>query len=283
MIKNKKLLIFEIIAILIEIGLIVCVFLVDINFGIFKFVSQKTLLSQYDSINTLDTKLTSANNNYETSIKSVEIAKSDYEKEKAEYDAISDETISIIKEATTDETYNIEYMWIKIGNYASSNNLTLVMNEPGGTSTTTTTTTTDTTTTTTTTSDTAGASSSDLEQNNETITNKDSEENENNDELDSDSAGSSEEDEEDFDENDTNSVGSLEEDEEDEEYEEDSSSSTGEFTVKVKGNYLDISDFIFELENDSELRFRLDKITMEYSGSNQITVSFAVKNLKFIK
>lgn len=278
MIKNKKLLIFEIIAILIEIGLIVCVFLVDINFGIFKFVSQKTLLSQYDSINTLDTKLTSANNNYETSIKSVEIAKSDYEKEKAEYDAISDETISIIKEATTDETYNIEYMWIKIGNYASSNNLTLVMNEPGGTSTTTTTTTTDTTRTTT--SDTAGASSSDLEQNNETITNKDSEENENNDELDSDSAGSSEEDEEDFDENDTNSVGSLEEDEEDE---EDSSSSTGEFTVKVKGNYLDISDFIFELENDSELRFRLDKITMEYSGSNQITVSFAVKNLKFIK
>ena len=228
----KKVLIIEIIAVIVIIGLIASIFFIDLDLGIFKVVSKDTLLAQYDSIKVLDTKLINAKTNYDTSIKSLETSKSDFKKQKDQYDAITDETIAIIKEATTDEKYNIEYMWIKLGNYAKSNNLTLSLVEPGGTeqavSTTTGTTpapttatsTTTSTTTTPTTSPTTGAAST---------------------------------------------------------------SSGGEFTIKVKGNYIDVSDFIFELENDDELRFKLDKIKMEYAGSNEITATFAVKNLKFIK
>jgi len=228
MMNIKKVLIIEIIAVVVIIGLIASIFFIDLDLGIFKVVSKNTLMAQYDSIKVLDTKLVNAKTSYDTSIKSLETSKSDFKKQKDQYDAITDETIAIIKEATTDEKYNIEYMWIKLGNYAKSNNLTLSLVEPGGTeqaaSTTTGTTpaatSTTTSTTTTPTTPTTGATST---------------------------------------------------------------SSGSEFTIKVKGNYINVSDFIFELENDDELRFKLDKIKMEYAGSNEITATFAVKNLKFIK
>lgn len=226
MTKTKKLLIFEIVMGLILIGLITSVFFVDLDLGLFKVVSQKTLMSQYDSIKDLDDKLVTTKGNYDSSLKSVETSKAEFKKQKDQYDAITQDTINIIKEATTDEKYNVEYMWIKLGNYAKSNNLVLTLVEPGGTAqadTSSTTTTQTSSTTTPTTGSTAGSTTP------------------------------------------------------------TTTSSTGEFSISVKGNYINVSDFIFDLENDTELRFKLDKIKMEYAGNNQITASFVVKNLKFVK
>lgn len=226
MTKTNKLLIFEIVMGLILIGLITSVFFVDLDLGLFKVVSQKTLMSQYDSIKDLDDKLVTTKGNYDSSLKSVETSKAEFKKQKDQYDAITQDTINIIKEATTDEKYNVEYMWIKLGNYAKSNNLVLTLVEPGGTAqadTSSTTTTQTSSTTTPTTGSTAGSTTP------------------------------------------------------------TTTSSTGEFSISVKGNYINVSDFIFDLENDTELRFKLDKIKMEYAGNNQITASFVVKNLKFVK
>jgi len=241
MIKNKNNIIFEIVMILVIIGLIVSIFFVDLDLRVFKVVSKNTLMSQYESIKVLDTKLLNAKTSYDDSIKSVETAKADFKKQKDQYDAITDDTIAIINEATTDEKYNIEYMWIKLGNYAKSNNLTLALVEPGGSVATA-------AAANTAPSTAAGATTSGTK-----------------DVASSTTAGTT-----------TPGTTTAATD-------TTAAASGSELSISVKGNYTDVSDFIFELENDDELRFKLDKIKMEYAGSNEITATFAVKNLKFIK
>lgn len=232
MIKSKKFLIGEAIAALIIASIIAVIFMVEVDLGIFKIVSPQSLISQYESIKDMNSKLATSKTNYETSIKSVDIAKSEYTKQKEKYEAITDEAISIIKDATADEQYNIDYIWVQIGNYAKANNLVLSLIEPGGTSQTTT----DTSATSTTTTTTQVTSESKPADNQTASTNT-----------------------------------------------SQTKSPSNELSIKVVGNYNDVSGFIFELENDTELRFKLDKIKMEYAGNNQITATFAVKNIKFKK
>lgn len=233
MMNRKKLLIGEGIAALIIAGIIAAIFMVETDLGIFKIVSPQSLMSQYNSIKDMNSKLETSKTNYETSLKAVETAKSEYTKQKEKYEAITDETISIIKEATADEQYNIDYIWVQIGNYAKANNLVLSLIEPGGSSQTA-------TDTSSTTSTTTGTNS----------------------QVTSESKGT-----------DTQSATTS----------TTTKSPSNELSIKVVGNYTDVSDFIFELENDVELRFKLDKIKMEYAGNNQITATFAVKNIKFKK
>jgi hypothetical protein len=248
MINSKKLLIFEIVMIVVIIGLTLCIFFVDLKLGIFQIVSEKTLRSQFKLIQDLDTKLSTAKNNYDSSIKAVETSKSEFKRQKDEYESISDETISIIKEATTDEKYSIDYIWVKLGNYAKSNNLTISLVEPGGTATqaaaTTATGTSQATGTTSTTGTTTPAATTTTTPVTSTTT----------------PAATT-----------TTTPAAT------------TTSPSNELTISVKGDYIDVSEFIFELENDVGLRFKLDKIKMEYAGSNQITATFAVKNLVFIK
>jgi septal ring-binding cell division protein DamX len=239
--KSKKYLIAEVIVVLAIIGLVVSIFFIDLDLGIFKVVSKDTLLSQYKSIKDLDTNLLNAKTNYDNSIKSVENSKTDFTKQKEQYEAITDDTISIINEATTDEKYNIEYMWIKLGNYAKSNNLSLALVEPGGSTQTATPASTDTATPTVPTTDKTTTSGG----------------------IATTPGGTT-----------TAPTGTTD---------TSSGAASDELTISVVGNYTDVSSFIFELENDQELRFKLDKIKMEYAGSNEITASFAVKALKFIK
>lgn len=233
MMNRKKLLIGEGIVALIVAGIIAAIFMVETDLGIFKIVSPQSLMSQYNSIKDMNSKLDTSKTNYETSLKAVETAKSEYTKQKEKYEAITDETISIIKEATADEQYNIDYIWVQIGNYAKANNLVLSLIEPGGSSQTA-------TDTSSTTSTTTGTNS----------------------QVTSESKGT-----------DTQSATTS----------TTTKSPSNELSIKVVGNYTDVSDFIFELENDVELRFKLDKIKMEYAGNNQITATFAVKNIKFKK
>lgn len=255
--NNKKMLIFSSIIALCVILLLVFA-LLGLNLGFFKINSISYLLSQYDLVKKSENELTASQNSYNTSLSTLQNSQTQFNTQKNKYESISDETINVIKEATTEETYNIEYMWIKLGNYAKKNNLEIIMVEPGGTQTSTdssTSTGTDTTNTTSTaktnsTNNTTNTTTNSTSNTTNTTTNSTSN-------TTSTSANSSS----------TNS----------------SSSDSSAFKIQVTGSYMDISDFIFEVENDTALRFKLDNISMDYVEGTKVKATFNVKNLTLNK
>ena len=51
----------------------------------------------------------------------------------------------------------------------------------------------------------------------------------------------------------------------------------------VKGRYANVADFVFDVENDKSLRFKLDNIKMSYSGDNTIQATFDVLSLSVLQ
>jgi hypothetical protein len=233
MIEHKKLIVFEIVSIIFIVLIISLVLFVDINLGFFKIVSTKTLIGSLNVVKEAENNYNNKKIEYETTIKNIESLKSQFSVQKSKYDAITDETVDIIKQATTSEKYNIEYMWVKLGNYARSNNLELSMLEPGANPVAT-----EDSKKTTTNTVTSNTTVKTEVKDEKTTTNKE---------------------------------------------EVPTVTTSDELVIKVKGSYLNVSDFIFDIENDKELRFKLDKIKMESAGSNMITATFSVKNLIFNK
>lgn len=241
--NNKKMIIIS--SILgVTVILIVLLMLLGANLIIVKIPSISSLVGEYGLVKKSEKDLSTAQGTYYTTVSNLEKAESDYDKQKNKYNSISDETINVIKEATTEESYNLEYMWIKLGNYAKKNNLEIVMVEPGGKQITNTnnnssnsgssTDNTDSNSPTTTTTTTTSSSTTNNSTNSSTNTSSDT------------SA---------------------------------STSSSSALKIEVKGSYMNISDFIFEVENDTSLRFKLDNISMDYVKGTTIKASFNVKNI----
>lgn len=44
-----------------------------------------------------------------------------------------------------------------------------------------------------------------------------------------------------------------------------------------------MADFVFEVENDKSLRFRLDNIKMKSAGGTEVLASFKVKDFTVLK
>lgn len=243
--NNKKMIIIS--SILgVTVILIVLLMLLGANLIIVKIPSISSLLGEYGLVKKSEKDLSTAQGTYYTTVSNLEKAESDYDKQKNKYNSISDETINVIKEATTEESYNLEYMWIKLGNYAKKNNLEIVMVEPGGKQITNTnnnssnsgsstdnTDNTDSNSTTTTTTTTSSPTTN----------------------------------------NSTNSSANTSSDT------SASTSSSSALKIEVKGSYMNISDFIFEVENDTSLRFKLDNISMDYVEGTTVKASFDVKNI----
>lgn len=243
--NNKKMIIIS--SILgVTVILIVLLMLLGANLIIVKIPSISSLVGEYGLVKKSEKDLSTAQGTYYTTVSNLEKAESDYNKQKNKYNSISDETINVIKEATTEESYNLEYMWIKLGNYAKKNNLEIVMVEPGGKQITNTnnnssnsgssTDNTDNTDSNSTTTTTTTTSSSTTNNSTNSSTNTSS---------------------------DTSA----------------STSSSSALKIEVKGSYMNISDFIFEVENDTSLRFKLDNISMDYVKGTTIKASFNVKNI----
>lgn len=270
--NNKKMIIVTSI-LAISIILLLVFMLLGVNLVFFRIPSISYILSDYNLVKKAEKELTTTQDNYYNATNSLEKAQSEYNKQKNKYNSISDETINIIKEATTEETYNLEYMWIKLGNYAKKNNLEIVMVEPGGqtdsssqnTSSTTTTSNnasttannntsnTTTTTTTTATNNTSNTTTTNTNTNTNTTTTTTSGNNastENKDNKTSDNKTSN-----------------------------TSSTDSSVLKIQVTGSYMNTSDFIFEVENDTALRFKLDNISMDYVSGTTIKTSFNVKNI----
>ncbi len=205
---------------------IVYLLVTGLELGNFRVLPVSELISQKDEIDKRQSDLDLQLTRYEQSIKESENAKTQFAAQKAKYESISNETIKIIEEATTEESYNIEYMWIKLGNYAKKNNLSIVVVEPGGT---------------------ANAPVD----NNATAT--------------------------------TTSTSSSNTTTQDNTVTDNVISSGNALQIQIEGSYMNVSDFIFEVENDTELKFKLDNISMTYVGGTTIKTTFNVKNITINK
>ena len=262
--EYKKTIIISVIDVII-ILLIALLTLADINIGPIHLSSIKSIMAQDKKVKAAEAELDTAKTLYEAAVTGLESQKTKFEKEKGQYDAISDDTVNIIKEATAKENYSIEYMWIKLGNYAIKNNLSIVLVEPGGASDAFSATTTDVAESGETTS--TPVSSSSQSTTNQSTTNQAT----TNQATDSTSQSSS-----------SGTVQSA--NKSDDDTDTDTSDANGDKTLKINisGTYMNVSDFIFEVENDSELKFKLDNISMQPTGDG-VSATFDVKNMIIVK
>lgn len=214
--KEKQGILTEIAIIIICIALVILMVNNDLDLYLFKIYSTSSLDAKKEELEKEQTNLDLKRTEHKTALKNLESAKSDFSKQKEKYEAISDATIASLKEATRGEEYNLEYMWIQLGNYAKANNLKISLYEKEETT------------------------SSDDKTKTESNT----------------SASSSKE-------------------------SEDSILET--LKIQVVGTYLNVSEFIFNIENDNTLRFKLDNIRMEYSEKNDIKAIFDIKGLSLNK
>lgn len=239
-------------------GLTVLFCMLDVNLGFISTSSIEGIIAKREQLLNLEGKLESTESTYTNTKNKVETSKKAFTTAKNKYEAISDETIDLIKEATTEENYDIEYMWIKLGNYASVNNLKILLVEPGGTVTETTT---------------GDSTKTDTSNSNTTNTNSSTSNNNTSTQATSTTAST-----------DASKAANTA-----------TTASTANNTTKSKttddtlltvtleGSYLNMSDFVFEVENDKELRFKLDNMEVTYVSGTTIKAKFNVKNVIMIK
>lgn len=242
MIKRASKIIVSVLLTLAFIGLGVLFVYNDFDLSAFKISSIDTIFQEHESLEQANQKLEAQKAVYTSTLQKLQNEQDNFKKEKSKYDSISEDTVNVIKEATTIEHYNIEYMWIKLGNYARKNNLLLVIQEP--------TTSTMDNNLTAPTADTGltaptGTAGTTTEGTGETstISTADGQDNTSN----------------------------------------TSTSDTSLFKIEVTGSYVDLCSFIFEVENDKELRFKLDNIKMNPESENVIRTTFDVKNMIILK
>lgn len=239
-------------------GLTVLFCMLDVNLGFISTSSIEGIIAKREQLLNLESKLESTESTYTNTKNKVETSKKAFTTAKNKYEAISDETIDLIKEATTEENYDIEYMWIKLGNYASVNNLKILLVEPGGTVTETTT---------------GDSTKTDTSNSNTTNTNSSTSNNNTSTQATSTTAST-----------DASKAANTA-----------TTAATANNTTKSKttddtlltvtleGSYLNMSDFVFEVENDKELRFKLDNMEVTYVSGTTIKAKFNVKNVIMIK
>ena len=61
------------------------------------------------------------------------------------------------------------------------------------------------------------------------------------------------------------------------------SSLTSGIKITIRGRYADVADFVFDVENDKSLRFKLDNINMVYAQNNTIQATFDVLSLSVLQ
>ena len=149
-----------------------------------------------DKIEKEKLELSLATAEYNTRKTNLEKEKENYADMKSKYENVSQEEIDTILEAYKKYKYDLEWLWITLGNYARTNNLQIVINEP--------------------------------------------------------------------------------------ENPDSASDILGNLGLTVRGRYLDIVDFVFDIENDKELLFKLDNMNMTYDNDNKIVATFDILTMNVI-
>lgn len=215
MIKEfRKIIIMAVSLLILVVGLVV-ILTTDMDFGVFRSLGVASISDKKVSLETLVLNEVQEREKHETAIDTLEATKNQYEAAKKAFDNIDKSTVELVQEATMDERYFIEYLWIVLGNYAKENNLLINIITPGSKS--------------------------------QTI------------------EGTGE---------DGNATSTPV---------VDTSVSNDAVKIIVKGRYANVADFVYEVENDKELKFKLDNIKMTYVKNNVIEATFNVLSLKVKK
>lgn len=288
--KNLIKLIVSSVLLIFFIGMCVLFSLKNVNVaGSLEFLSIQGLIARKDDVLKKEQELTAQQKEYTQTLGKLTEAQNTFDKEKNKYEAISDETIEIIKEATTQDNYNMEYMWIKLGNYAKKNNLSLIVIEPGAddsaiskdATTNNSKSTTTTTNTTTNSTDANKASSNSSSTNNTSNSNNSSTQSTSG--TKTTSSSTSNQATTNSNQTTSNVSTDLTNGTDSSLQVEDSTKDDSTMKIQLQGSYIDISDFIFEVENDDELKFKLDNIRIEYVEGTTIKATFDVKNTIIVK
>ena len=104
--SNKKLMVTSIILGCIIILLVIFMIL-GLNLGFIKINSISSLIEEYRQVKISEKKLNSSNEKYNSTIEELKKSETEFNKQKNKYNSISDETVNVIKEATTEDMYNI--------------------------------------------------------------------------------------------------------------------------------------------------------------------------------
>lgn len=201
-----KTIIMSVTLILLIVG-IVLVLKYDVDFKLFKTISTNTVTDKKENVEGLMADEEEENNKYEKQLEALVSAQNSYKASKQKYDAIDKATIELVQEATADEKYFIEYLWIVLGNYARDNNLMIDIVTPGSKK------------------DTSSGNYTNI----------------------------------------------------------DVKVPSNAIKIIIEGRYANVADFVYEVENDKELKFKLDNIKMTYTKDNAIQATFNVLNLKVKK
>lgn len=166
-----------------------------VNIGDLSILSVKEMKEKRQDLEIAKIDLDSTKLQFDAANLRLETSKKAYITAKDSYNNITDDQIETIKEATKEEHYYIDWLWIVLGEYADQNNLTLHV---------------------------------------------------------VDSRTGSE------------------------------ASKQGTVQIQVLGRYSDITNFVFEVENDVELKFKLDNMSMEYSSDNKVSAKFDVLSMEVL-
>ncbi len=129
--RIRKGLIIELVLIVLAIAAAVVMYNVDLDLIFFKIYTTKSLEDKKIELEQKMSELETTRVSHRNALKSLESVKSSYSEEKTKYDAISEDVLRTINDATIGEEYNLEYIWISLGNYARQNNLKMLLYEPG--------------------------------------------------------------------------------------------------------------------------------------------------------
>jgi len=201
---------------LVLIALITLAMIFDVDLILFRNLSIAGIQEKKLSVETLMQKQTLEETNNTVAKSELQIAKNSFDVAKEAYENIEESTIEIVQEATKEEKYFIEYLWIVLGNYSAANKVGINITTPGSTT-----------------------------QSEDKNKDKDSKVTE----------------------------------EAEEDIEDVAMSSGNGIKITVEGRYANIADFVFDVENDKSLRFKLDNIKMAYSGDNKVKATFDVLSL----
>ena len=233
--KYKKLMILSGILVLI-IALLTVAMVVDFDLLLFKNLSISGVENKKQDTEALIKDRDTENANYTKALEDLKKSENSYDVEKEAYENIPQSDITVVQQATIDEKYFIEYLWVDLGNYAKTNNLKLNIITPGS----------------------SYSSTQNENTNGEDVK----------DEIQTGAQSAT---------NTTDNQAVLD---------NAINTTTGEndkIQIIVKGRYSDLADFVFDVETDSSLRFKLDNIKMIYSGDNKVEATFDVLSLSVLK
>lgn len=120
---------------LLVVALIIFIVIYGLEIGPINIMSVSALKEYNEKmINDLDYSNRLISEGYQATIKQLEGAATELSMKKAEYEeATKGATEEEIREASIDQEYSVEYLWSKLGNYATKNNLNLKLSiEPTG-------------------------------------------------------------------------------------------------------------------------------------------------------